>query len=148
MGGIYGTSLPVFAEQYSALTYFNMAPAIDDGYGPITVTSSIRGILRLYSAPPTAEGVKLRENEGNLVVGDTPFLWYEQRLVPGWFIADQPLISGGNVVASSTNVYRIMTANVFDTVDSLVVHELVMLTGTNGLVSSGITFNTGPGSFQ
>ena len=148
MGGIYGTLLPAFAEQYQTLTYFNMAPAIDNGYGPIVTTSSIRAILRLYSAPPTAEGIKLRENEGNLVVGQTPFLWYETRLQTGWFIADQPLISGGNIVVSSTNVYRIMANNVFDKEDSLVVHELVMLTGTNGLVSSGIAFNTGPGSFQ
>ena len=147
MGGIYGTMLPAFAEQSQNLTYFNMSPAIDDGYGPITTVSSIRAILRMYSAPPTAEGVKVRENEGNLVIGKTPFLWFEQTLNVGWFIADQPLISGGTIVASSTNVYRIMANNLFDTMTGIVVHGLVLLTGSNGLVASSINYNYGSGSF-
>ena len=57
--GIYGTIMPAFAEQYQLLTYFSMSPAIDDGYGPITLASSFYGVLRLYSAPPTAEGAKI-----------------------------------------------------------------------------------------
>jgi hypothetical protein len=147
MMGIYGTVLPVFAEQMETYSYFNMSPAIDDGYSNITSVSGVRGILRLYSAPPTAEGQKIRMAEGNLVEQKTPFFWCETVLNLGWFLADQPIINGGLVVASATNVYRIMTNNLFDNTGTLVVHGLNKLVGSNGLVASSLNYDFGTGSF-
>jgi len=145
--GIYGTIMPAFAEQYQLLTYFSMSPAIDDGYGPITLASSFYGVLRLYSAPPTAEGAKIRMAEGNLVEQMAPFLWTETQLTLGKFISDQILISGGTIVASATNIYRLMTLNDFNSVDSLYIYGLNKLVGTNGLAASSLNFDFGTGSF-
>ena len=147
MGGIYGTVLPAFAEQAHVYSYFNMTATADDGYGPITSASSILGILRLYSAPPTAEGEKIRMAEGNLVTQKAPFLWTETKLNFGWFISNPPLISGGTIVASATDVYRLMAGNIFDTITGTYIYGLNKLVGTNGLVSSSLSYDFGTGSF-
>ena len=145
--GIYGNVLPAFAEQMGVYSYFNMPPQVDDGYGSIINLSYINGILRLYSAPPTAEGQKVRMAEGNLVLQKAPFFWCESQLNLGWFLADQIIISGGTIVNTDTNVYRIMTNNIFDDTGSLVVHGLNKLVGNYGLAIASLNYDFGPGSF-
>lgn len=147
MGGIYGNMLPAFAEQYKTYYYFDMSPMIDDGYTNITSVSSIHAILRLYSAPPTAEGQKVRMAEGNLVTQKAPFLWYERPLGLGKFIADKKVISGGTITGTGINVYRIMTNNLFDDTSDLVIHGLNKLVGANGMTASSLSFAYGTGNF-
>ena len=147
MGGIYGTALPVFTEQGQTYSYFNMTPSIDSGYTTITGLTPIYGILRLYSAPPTAEGEKVRMAEGNLVTQRAPFFWTESRLTAGWFLATPMIPSGTLIVTSATDVYRLMTDNQFDNAAGMYVYGLNKLVGDNGLTVSSLNYDFGTGSF-
>lgn len=147
MGGIYGTMLPIFAEQCSTYSYFNMQPSIDSGYNTISGLSPVYGILRLYSAPPTAEGEKLREAEGNLATQKAPFFWTERKLTAGWFVSNPMIPSGTLIVTSATDVYRLMTDNQFDNALGMYVYGLNKLVGDNGLTVSSLSYDFGTGSF-
>lgn len=147
MGGIYGTALPVFTEQGQTYSYFNMTPSIDSGYTTISGLRPVYGILRLYSAPPTAEGEKLREAEGNLATQKAPFFWTENKLTAGWFVSDPMLPSGTLVVTSATDVYRVMADNQFPTAAGLYIYGLNKLVGDNGLTVSSLNYDFGTGSF-
>jgi hypothetical protein len=147
MGGIYGTMLPIFAEQCSTYSYFNMQPSIDSGYNTISGLSPVYGILRLYSAPPTAEGEKLREAEGNLATQKAPFFWTERKLTAGWFVSNPMIPSGTLIVTSATDVYRLMADNQFDNALGMYVYGLNKLVGDNGLTVSSLSYDFGTGSF-
>ena len=148
MGGIYGTTLPVFAEQGSTYSYYTMTPSVDSGYTAISGLQSVYGILRLYSAPPTAEGEKVRMAEGNLVTQKAPFFWTEEHLTAGWFLATPMIPSGTLVVTSATDVYRVMADNQFDNATGLYIYGLNKLVGDNGLTVSSLNYNFGTGSFN
>ncbi len=133
--GVYGLTLEAFPEQWKDYTYFAMDAAQNDNYGTRYNSKIIRGILRTYSAPPSAEGRKVIMREGNLVKQSSPFFLYNGILTVGYFIDD------------TVFVYRIISQNIFDAEMGLTIHVLEKLVGSNGKDVTTLAYNVGTDNF-
>ena len=102
----------------------------------------MRGVIQMYSAPPTAEGIKARvpsfqgAGKGNAVIQKWPFYWGATEIPVGDFIEWK------------TEVYRVVTENLFQYEGALSKQGLEKVVGLNGPNANNLTFNTGAGSFD
>lgn len=131
MGSIHGSMTVHFTEEFRSFTYFQMDPRVTSGYGPRLNEQRARGVLHMYSAPPTAEGVKLRDVGHNLVIEKKPFLWARIVIPVGWFIE------------YNSDVYRVLSHNEWDFEASMTIHGLERVVGDDGTVSVDPAFNLG-----
>jgi hypothetical protein len=135
--GLYGTTTPAFADQFSRMLTYKMEPLVSGDYGPKTNVRSFRGAVRQYSAPPTAEGVKVHVpsfqgfGTGNATLSKKPFLWTNKEL---------PI---GDFVSWKKDVYRVLSENIFTKETGLCVQGLEKVVGLNGSGSTSLPFNFG-----
>lgn len=118
--GVHGPMMVHFSEEFREITYFQMDPEINSGYGARLNEGKTRGVVHMYSAPPTAEGVKLRDVGHNLVIEKKPFLWARKAIDVGWFVDD------------GLDVYRVLSQNRWDFEASMTIHGLERVVGDNG----------------
>lgn len=142
MGGIYGTMLGAYADQFSRMISYHMEPTITGGYGTKTLSKKFRGVVRMYSAPPTAEGIKVHTEarpSNNAVVAKKPFLWTSVAIPAGDFVQYDK---------EDSDVFRVISENVFSDEAAVIVQGLEKVVGLNGTGSNETAFNTGVGSFS
>ena len=129
--GVHGSMMVHFSEEFRAIQYFQMDPNVASGYGDRYNEGSTRGVVHMYSAPPTAEGTKLRDVQSNLVVEKKPFLWARKKIEIGWFIDD------------GEDVYRVLSHNKWEFEGSMTIHGLEKVVGDNGTDTVDPPFNFG-----
>jgi hypothetical protein len=138
--GIYGTVLGAFADQLHSMITFHMEPNVTSGYGARTAIRRFRGVIHFYSAPPTAEGVKAKvpsfqgAGKGNAIIQKWPFLWTKAALPIGDFVEYQ------------SEVYRVVTENVWEFESDWSQQGLEKVVGLNGGNTNNLAFNTGANS--
>ena len=131
MGSIHGSMLVHFTEEFRPFTYFQMTPRVTSGFEERTDVRKSRGVVHMYSAPPTAEGVKLREVNTSLVIEKKPFLWCRTVIPVGWF------------VEFGDDVYRVLSHNEWEFEASMTIHGLERVVGDNGTVTNEPSYNLG-----
>lgn len=131
MGSIHGSMTVHFTEEFRPFTYFQMDPRVTSGYENKRNITRARGVVHMYSAPPTAEGVKLRDVGHNLVIEKKPFLWSRTVVPVGWFIE------------YNSDVYRVLSHNEWDFEASMTIHGLEKVVGDDGSVTVNPAFNLG-----
>lgn len=142
MGGVYGTTAWAVSDQFRTLTVFHAEPNITAGYGTRSNVRTIRGVVHLYSAPPTAEGIKAGVpsfqglGKGNAVVQKRPFLWARVELPVGDFIE------------WNVDIYRVVTENQWQHEGNLSMQGLEKVVGLNGTQSNVLAYNTGANTFD
>jgi hypothetical protein len=142
MGGVYGTMMFAFADQFRTLKVFSATANVTSGFTTPTNIRYIRGVIHMYSAPPTAEGIKAGVpsfqglGKGNAVVQKRPFLWADTEVPVGDF------------VTWNDDIFRAITENQWLTESDLVEQGLEKVVGLNGANADNIAFNTGADSFS
>lgn len=131
MGSIHGSVLMHFTEEFRPIKYFQMNPRVTAGFDSRYNVKKTRGVIHMYSAPPTAEGIKLREVNSNLVVEKKPFLWCRVPIDVGWFVDD------------GLDVYRVLSQNRWEFESSMTIHGLERVVGDNGTVTNDPSYNFG-----
>jgi hypothetical protein len=140
--GIYGTMMPAFADQFQRMLVFHMDPQVTADYSTRTSVRRFKGAIRQYSAPPTAEGIKIHVpsfqglGTGNAVLSKKPFLFTSKALPIGDFIEWKK------------EIYRILSDNIFEAEASICVQGLEKVVGLNGTGSNQLPFNLGVNSFD
>jgi hypothetical protein len=140
--GIYGTTIPAFSDQFKRMVTYHMEPLLTGGYGTPTQRRAFKGVVHQYSAPPTAEGVKVHVpsfqgfGTGNATLSKKPFLWTSKAL---------PI---GDFVEWKGDVYRILSENLFVDEAANSIQGLEKVVGLNGSGSNNLPFNTGASSFD
>jgi hypothetical protein len=140
--GIYGTIMTAFGDQMTVLKTFKMSPEVTAGFSARTSIRTVRGFIRMYSAPPTAEGVKVKvpsfqgAGKGNAVIQKWPFFFTSKELPVGDFIEWK------------TEVYRVVSENIFTGEMSVCCQGLEKVVGLNGAESNDLSFNTGEHFFN
>jgi hypothetical protein len=133
VNGVYGSIISAFPEQLEDITYFDMAPKQDSGYGPRTSVKTIEGVIQCTG------GRQVKDSNGNLVVSRQMQLWSEEILVAGRFIEFQ---EDGLAV-----VYRISGDNEWKREAGFTVYPIHKVVGANGNESNDVQMKTGTGAF-
>jgi hypothetical protein len=140
--GVYGSLVWAVADQFIDLTVFSATANITSGYTVPTNVRKIRGVVHMYSAPPTAEGIKAGVpsfqglGKGNAVIQKRPFLWADKEVPVGDFIK------------FGVDVFRAVTENQWLHESDLVEQGLEKVVGLNGTQSNDLAFNIGTDSFS
>jgi hypothetical protein len=146
MGGVYGTMMPYVADQFRDLTVYSATSNITAGFSEPTNIRTIRGVIHMYSAPPTAEGIKAGVpsfqglGKGNAVVQKRPFMWADVEVPVGDFITCEDSYPGA--------VFRAITENQWLHESDLVEQGLEKVVGLNGANSNNLAFNVGTNTFD
>ena len=141
MGGVYGTMMFAFADQFKTIKVYSADANVTAGFTAPYNIRQIRGVVHMYSAPPTAEGIKAGVSsfqglgKGNAVVQKRPFLWADTEVPVGDFLM------------WNNDVFRAITENQWLTEGDIVEQGLEKVVGLNGANSNNIAFDTGADSF-
>ena len=140
--GVYGSMIWAVADQFIDLVVFSATANVTAGYTAPTNIRKVRGVIHMYSAPPTAEGIKAGVpsfqsiGNGNAVVQKKPFLWADKALPVGDF------------VKWDSDVFRVVSENQWLHESDLVAQGLEKVVGLNGAQSNNLAFNIGTDSFS
>ncbi len=133
MNGVYGSIINAFPEQLEDVTYFDMAPKQNSGFGPRTSISTILGVIQC------TQGRQVKDSNGNLVRSRQMQLWTEEILVAGRFIEFQE--------DGEAAVYRIAGDNEWKREAGFTVYPIHKVVGANGNESNDVRMNMGTGAF-
>lgn len=145
MGGVYGTMMSFVSDQFRDLIVFSADAAVTSGYSARTNIRKQRGVIHMYSAPPTAEGIKAGVpsfqglGKGNAVIQKRPFLWADTELPVGDFVTCEVSYPG--------MVFRVITENQWAYESDLVEQGLEKVVGLDGSKSNNLAFDLGGDSF-
>lgn len=128
-GGIYGSMMTAFPEQWITIEYFDQQPTQDSGYNKKIGLGSIDGVIQCIER-------QIREQNGNLVTVRDRYLWTEEVLVSGKFIRDEEGI-----------VYRIGADSEWIREGGYTRYTVYRVTGANGEDQNDNPVNVGTGSF-
>jgi hypothetical protein len=133
--GVHGNVLPFFCDELRTFKYFNMMPEITTGFSNRIGVKKIKGILHMYSVPPSAEGTSVRQSHANSVIEKVPFLWTKYPLIIAWFIED------------GLDIYRLTSLNEWLREGSMQVFGLEKVVGDDGTITNEPAYNFGGDSF-
>lgn len=142
--GIHGNMLPFFCDEFHTFLYFNMQPRVTTGFEGRTGTKKIRGVIHMFSVPPSAEGTAVRQSHENSVIEKSPFFWTRWDLQIGWFVQELNRYD----LLGRTDVYRLSSLNEWIREGTMKVFGLEKVVGDDGTITNNPTFNLGGDSFS